>query len=170
MTRGYPSGTTPIGIQSGKRSSFGTALVLIVCIIGDGEAETGPPRQERGTATNSSTLPPTGAVLPILHLNQIEIANSTVFGSMNDEKYGHCSSATAHTLSHQVLVKDVKSNPYHLRVLEHWLRWYWPWELFDEGGRPQKDILAQWPAGNQRMALNPHAQAEKFEAACPPGP
>ena len=108
-----------------------------------------------------------GAVLPILHLNQFKIANPNTFGSMNDEKYGHCSSATAHTISHQVLVKDVKSNPDHLRVLEQWLQWYWPWEFFDRRCGSQKVSLL---TGNRRMALNPHAQAEKFEAACPPGP
>ena len=30
---------------------------------------------------------------------------------------------------YQVLVKDVKSNPDHLRVLEQWFQCYWPWEM-----------------------------------------
>ncbi|WP_280318868.1 phosphoketolase family protein [Nocardia wallacei] len=52
-----------------------------VCVIGDGEAETGP----LATSWNAPAfLHPTqdGAVLPILHLNGYKIANPTVLGRM----------------------------------------------------------------------------------------
>jgi phosphoketolase len=61
--------------------AFGAAFdnpdLLVACIIGDGEAETGP----LATAWHSNKfLNPArdGAVLPILHLNGYKIANPTV--------------------------------------------------------------------------------------------
>jgi len=69
-------------------TAFGAALdnpdLIVACIVGDGEAETGP------TATawhNSKFLNPVtdGAVLPILHLNSFKIANPTIFASMTNE-------------------------------------------------------------------------------------
>ena len=61
--------------------AFGAALdnpdLLVACVIGDGEAETGP----LATAWHSNKfLNPVadGAVLPILHLNGYKIANPTI--------------------------------------------------------------------------------------------
>src|SRR5690606_13159378 len=61
--------------------AFGAALdnpdLLVACVIGDGEAETGP----LATAWHSNKFlnPATdGAVLPILHLNGYKIANPTL--------------------------------------------------------------------------------------------
>jgi len=65
--------------------SFGAVLdnpdLLVACVIGDGEAETGP----LATAWHSNEfLNPArdGAVLPILHLNGYKIANPTVLARM----------------------------------------------------------------------------------------
>ncbi len=62
--------------------AFGAAFdnpdLIVACVIGDGEAETGP----LATAWHSNKFlnPSTdGAVLPILHLNGFKIANPTVF-------------------------------------------------------------------------------------------
>ena len=55
--------------------------LIATCVIGDGEAETGP----LAASWNINKLidPKTdGAVLPILHLNSYKIANPTVFGRM----------------------------------------------------------------------------------------
>ncbi len=60
-------------------------------------------------------------------------------------------------LSHQVPIKDPAGNPGHLALLERWLHSYRPEELFDREGRPAPDILALCPAGDLRMARNPHA-------------
>ncbi len=49
--------------------------------------------------------------------------------------------------SHQVPIADVRDNPRHLAQLEEWLRSYRPEELFDETGRPMRDITAQAPRG-----------------------
>ncbi len=57
--------------------------LVVACIVGDGEAETGP----TATAWHSyKYLDPaeSGAVLPILHLNGYKISSPTIYGSMSD--------------------------------------------------------------------------------------
>lgn len=70
-------------------TSFGAALDapqrIVVCIVGDGEAETGP----TATAWHGTKFlnPKTdGAVLPILLLNGFKIANPSLFASMTEEQ------------------------------------------------------------------------------------
>jgi xylulose-5-phosphate/fructose-6-phosphate phosphoketolase len=70
-------------------TAFGAALdnpdLIVACIVGDGEAETGP----TATAWHSSKFldPATsGAVLPILHLNGFKISSPTIFATMTDEE------------------------------------------------------------------------------------
>ena len=70
-------------------TAFGAALdnpdLVVACIVGDGEAETGP----TAAAWNGNKFanPATdGAVLPILHLNRFKIANPTISGSMAREE------------------------------------------------------------------------------------
>ena len=69
--------------------AFGAAFdnpdLIVACVIGDGEAETGP----LATAWHSNKFlnPITdGAVLPILHLNGYKIANPTVFARIDHEE------------------------------------------------------------------------------------
>ena len=67
---------------------FDNPDLLTCCVVGDGEAETGP----LATSWHSSKfLNPArdGAVLPILHLNGYKIANPTLLGRMNDEELTH---------------------------------------------------------------------------------
>lgn len=59
--------------------------LIACCVIGDGEAETGP----LATSWHSSKfINPIrdGAVLPILHLNGYKIANPTIFARMSEEE------------------------------------------------------------------------------------
>src|SRR5436305_348476 len=70
-------------------TAFGAAMdnpeVIVACIVGDGEAETGP----TATAWHCyKFLDPaeSGAVLPILHVNGYKISNPTIFGTMSDEE------------------------------------------------------------------------------------
>jgi xylulose-5-phosphate/fructose-6-phosphate phosphoketolase len=79
--------------------AYGAALdnpdLIVACVIGDGEAETGP----LATAWHSNKfLNPIedGAVLPILHLNGYKIANPTVLARIDHDElaglmtgYGH---------------------------------------------------------------------------------
>ncbi|MER8162356.1 phosphoketolase family protein [Streptomyces sp. NPDC094472] len=69
--------------------AYGAALdnpgLVVVCVVGDGEAETGP----LATAWHSNKfLDPVhdGAVLPILHLNGYKIANPTVLSRIPEEE------------------------------------------------------------------------------------
>ncbi len=79
--------------------AFGAAFdnpgLLVCCVVGDGEAETGP----LATSWHSNKFldPATdGAVLPVLHLNGYKIANPAVLARIGDEEltkllegYGH---------------------------------------------------------------------------------
>ncbi len=73
-------------------TSFGAVMdnpdLVVACIVGDGEAETGP----TATAWHSyKFIDPaeSGAVLPILHLNGYKISNPTIYGTMSDEELLH---------------------------------------------------------------------------------
>ncbi|MDP9254942.1 MAG: phosphoketolase family protein [Actinomycetota bacterium] len=72
--------------------AYGAALdnpdLLVACVIGDGEAETGP--LAASWHANKFLDPATdGAVLPILHLNGWKIANPTVLARIGDEELAH---------------------------------------------------------------------------------
>lgn len=95
---GIPSHTapeTPGSINEGGElgyslsHAFGAAFdnpdLLVACVVGDGEAETGP----LATSWHSNKfLNPVrdGAVLPILHLNGYKIAGPTVLGRISQEE------------------------------------------------------------------------------------
>lgn len=76
-------------------AAFDNPDLVVACVVGDGEAETGP---LAASWHSNKFLNPMhdGAVLPILHLNGYKIANPTVLGRMIDEEirqlftgYGH---------------------------------------------------------------------------------
>ena len=95
---GFPSHLSPLvpgTIHEGGElgyalaTAFGAALdnpdLIVACIVGDGEAETGP----TATAWHSNKyLDPatSGAVLPILHLNGFKISSPTIFATMSDDE------------------------------------------------------------------------------------
>src|SRR5277367_4610993 len=69
--------------------AFGAAFdnpgLLVCCVVGDGEAETGP--LATGWHSNKFLNPVSdGAVLPILHLNGYKIANPTVLSRIGDDE------------------------------------------------------------------------------------
>jgi xylulose-5-phosphate/fructose-6-phosphate phosphoketolase len=76
-------------------AAFDNPDLLVACIVGDGEAETGP--LATGWHSNKFLDAATdGAVLPILHLNGYKIANPTVLARIPEEEltsllegYGH---------------------------------------------------------------------------------
>ena len=76
-------------------AAFDNPDLLVCCIVGDGEAETGP--LATGWHSNKFLDPARdGAVLPILHLNGYKIANPTVLARIGDDEltsllegYGH---------------------------------------------------------------------------------
>src|ERR1700723_2569043 len=85
--------TTPGSIHEGGElgyslsHAFGAAFdnpgLIIACVIGDGEAETGP--LATSWQSNKFLSPVSdGAVLPILHLNGYKISNPTVLARIGD--------------------------------------------------------------------------------------
>ena len=76
-------------------AAFDNPDLIVACVIGDGEAETGP---LAASWHSNKFLNPVhdGAVLPILHLNGYKIANPTILGRLDDDEltnlfkgYGH---------------------------------------------------------------------------------
>ena len=65
-------------------AAFDNPGLVVACVIGDGEAETGP--LAASWQSNAFLNPASdGAVLPILHLNGYKIAGPTVMGRMDDD-------------------------------------------------------------------------------------
>ncbi len=95
---GFPSHSNPeapgVILEGGElgyalATSYGAVLdnpsLIVSCLIGDGEAETGP----TATAWHLSKLVDpgkNGAVLPILHLNGYKISGPTLYGRMNNDE------------------------------------------------------------------------------------
>src|SRR5262245_13102652 len=64
-------------------AAFDNPDLIVACVVGDGEAETGP--LAASWHANKFLNPSSdGAVLPILHLNGYKIANPTVLGRLDD--------------------------------------------------------------------------------------
>src|SRR5437867_1706090 len=111
-------------------AAFDNPALVVACVIGDGEAETGP--LATGWHGNKFLNPKyDGAVLPILHLNGYKIANPTVLARIERA--------------------DLEA------LLQRWMRSYHPEELFDEHGRLRPELAELAPRGERRMGANPHA-------------
>ncbi|WP_312117864.1 phosphoketolase family protein [Kosakonia cowanii] len=67
---------------------FDNPSLIAACVIGDGEAETGP-LASSWFGIKFLNAARDGAVLPILHLNGYKIANPTILGRSNDEDLLH---------------------------------------------------------------------------------
>ena len=69
-------------------AAFDNPDLIVACVVGDGEAETGP--LATSWHSNKFLNPATdGAVLPILHLNGYKIANPTVLARISHEELDH---------------------------------------------------------------------------------
>ncbi|KAG9093290.1 hypothetical protein FRC06_011577, partial [Ceratobasidium sp. 370] len=95
---GFPShvnAETPGAIHEGGELGYALAVsygsvmdkpdLITVCVVGDGEAETGP----TATAWHAHKFidpAESGAVLPILHLNGFKISERTIPGTMDDKE------------------------------------------------------------------------------------
>ncbi len=93
--RSHVAPETPGSIHEGGElgyslsHAFGAAFdnpdLLVACVVGDGEAETGP--LAAAWHSNKFLNPATdGAVLPILHLNGYKIANPTMLARIPREE------------------------------------------------------------------------------------
>ena len=121
---------------------FDNPTLIAACVVGDGEAETGP----LATSWHSNKfLNPKrdGAVLPILHLNGYKISNPTVLSRISDEElasllYGYgwkpylvqgsnnyeLHKSMANTLDK--IVKEIKKSQYNARYNNKVERVFWP--------------------------------------------
>ena len=81
----HEGGELGYAISHAFGAAFDNPNLLVACVVGDGEAETGP----LATAWHSNKfLNPAsdGAVLPILHLNGYKIANPTILARIPNEE------------------------------------------------------------------------------------
>jgi xylulose-5-phosphate/fructose-6-phosphate phosphoketolase len=95
---GFPSHSSPhtpgVILEGGElgyalSTSYGSVLdnpdLITTCLVGDGEAETGP--TSTSWHCNKFINPKKdGAVLPILHLNGYKISGPTIYGRMSDKE------------------------------------------------------------------------------------
>ncbi len=81
----HEGGELGYSIAHAYGAAFDNPDLLVCCVVGDGEAETGP---LAASWHSNKFLNPArdGAVLPILHLNGYKIANPTVFARLSDTK------------------------------------------------------------------------------------
>lgn len=121
---------------------FDNPTLIAACVIGDGEAETGP--LATSWYSNKFLNPKRdGAVLPILHLNGYKISNPTVLSRISDEElasllYGYgwkpylvqgsnnyeLHKSMANTLDK--IVKEIKKIQYNARYNNKVERVFWP--------------------------------------------
>jgi xylulose-5-phosphate/fructose-6-phosphate phosphoketolase len=148
----HASPETPGSIHEGGElgyslsHSFGAVFdnpdLIVACVVGDGEAETGP----LATAWHSNKFldPATdGAVLPILHLNGYKIANPTVLARISREEldqllrgYGwtpHYVEGHDPTLMHEAMATTLDAVVGQIRQIQHEAR----------GGGP--NTRPRWP-------------------------
>ncbi len=151
--------------------SFGAAFdnpsLIVACVVGDGEAETGP----LATAWHSNKFldPVTdGAVLPILHLNGYKIANPTLLARITREEleqlfrgYGwtpifveghepelmHEAMATALDAAIEQITNIQKDARDNHRAGKAPARPRWPMIVLNSPGRLDRAENRRWPAG-----------------------
>ena len=81
----HEGGELGYAVSHAYGAAFDNPELIVACVVGDGEAETGP----LATSWHSNKfLNPIhdGAVLPILHLNGYKIANPTILARMSHEE------------------------------------------------------------------------------------
>jgi xylulose-5-phosphate/fructose-6-phosphate phosphoketolase len=81
----HEGGELGYALSHAHGAAFDNPDLLVCCIVGDGEAETGP----LATSWHSNKFVDQardGAVLPILHLNGYKIANPTVLARIGDDE------------------------------------------------------------------------------------
>jgi xylulose-5-phosphate/fructose-6-phosphate phosphoketolase len=127
--------------------AFGAAFdnpdLLVVAVIGDGEAETGP---LAGSWKGTRFLNPArdGAVLPILHLNGYKISGPTVLGRSSDDDVARFVGGVGWDVE---LVAGDEPSEVHEKIASALERcWTRIRELQDAGRRGRVGTSPRWPA------------------------
>jgi len=95
---GFPSHSNPetpgVILEGGElgyslSTAFGACFdnpdLIVACVVGDGEAETGP-LSAAWQSTKFLNPREDGTVLPIVHVNKYKISGPTIFGTMSDQE------------------------------------------------------------------------------------
>jgi xylulose-5-phosphate/fructose-6-phosphate phosphoketolase len=92
----HEGGELGYAISHAYGAAFDNPDLLVACVVGDGEAETGP--LAAAWHSNKFLNPRTdGAVLPILHLNGYKIANPTVLARLPHDELAQLMRGYGHT-------------------------------------------------------------------------
>ncbi len=148
---GFPSHSNPAApgviLEGGElgyslATAYGAALdnpdLTVVCLVGDGEAETGP--LATSWHLNKFVHPRTnGIVLPILHLNGYKISGPTIFGRMSTSEllslfqgYGY----------DPIFVEDIPGDDIYVRMIEALDRSYSKIKQIRERARSGQNVVA----------------------------
>ena len=167
-------------------AAFDNPDLIVACVVGDGEAETGP--LATSWHSNKFLNPATdGAVLPILHLNGYKIANPTVLARISHEELDQLFRGYGYTpyfvegddpeTMHQLMAATLDAVVQEIQSIQAGARSGGRTErpaLADdrlahaqgldrpEGGRRQEDrgLLALAPGADGRDAREPGARAD----------
>ena len=138
----HEGGELGYAVSHAYGAAFDNPDLIVACVVGDGEAETGP----LAAAWHSNKfLNPArdGAVLPILHLNGYKIANPTVLSRISHEEleslfigYGYkpyfVEGSDPEAMHQQMaatmedIIAEIKSIQEEARVMGHTERPQWP--------------------------------------------
>jgi len=163
---------------------FDNPDLVVACVVGDGEAETGP----LATAWHSNKFldPVTdGAVLPILHLNGYKIANPTIFARIEPEEleqfFRGCGWTSYFVMGHEPALmheamaatldqatEEIRRIQHDARIHGHSARPCWPMiVLMSPKGWTGPDVVdGRQIEGNFRshqVPLNPNAHPEHLQ-------
>jgi xylulose-5-phosphate/fructose-6-phosphate phosphoketolase len=109
-------------------AAFDNPGLLVCCVVGDGEAETGP---LAASWHSNKFLNPArdGAVLPILHLNGYKIANPTLLSRLNDATLAQLLSGYGYKpyfveghepeAMHQLMAKTMETIVEEIHAIQH---------------------------------------------------
>ncbi len=126
-------------------AAFDAPELVVACVIGDGEAETGP---LEGSWKSIDFLNPArdGAVLPILHLNGYKISGPTVLGRRGHDRVAallHAHGYEPRIVAgddprsvHRSLAEALEASLAEIRAIQHAAR----------GPGPVPDGVPRWPA------------------------
>ncbi len=123
---GFPSHSNPTApgviLEGGElgyslSTAYGAVLdnpdLIVACLVGDGEAETGP--LATSWHLNKLVSPKNnGAVLPILHLNGYKISGPTMLGRMSDDELMHLFRG----YGYEPMIVDDRDHVIHQRMIE----------------------------------------------------
>ena len=124
----HEGGELGYAVSHAYGAAFDNPDLIVACVVGDGEAETGP----LAAAWHSNKfLNPVndGAVLPILHLNGYKIANPTVLARISHEEleslfigYGHKPyfvEGSAPEKMHQLMAETLETVITEIQAIRH---------------------------------------------------